>query len=107
MPRALKILDGAKSDYQRIKSYIVSGFGTNTWSATNKEFQRAAHRICEDPTIGDFIEELDTFGLPTFRKFLVGQSWMIYEFTDAEVVVHIFIGTRQDFERHLVRRLLG
>jgi len=32
---------------------------------------------------------------------------MIYEFTPIEVVVHIFINTRQDFEAHLLRRLLG
>ena len=107
MARSLKILDGAKADYQRLKSYIVSDFGKPVWSSVNKDFEKAARAVCKDPETGARIEELATFGLPNFRKYLVGQTWMIYEFSDADVVIHLFIGTRQDFEAHLLGRLLG
>lgn len=63
MARSLKVLDGARADYQPLKSYIVSDLGKAAWSS--------------------------------------------YEFSDDDVVIHLFIGTRQDFEAHLLSRLLG
>jgi len=68
MPRTLKILGGAKADYRRSKSYIVTDFGKNVWSGINKDFEKAARQICQDPEIGDHIEELATFGASKVRK---------------------------------------
>ncbi|WP_374553403.1 type II toxin-antitoxin system RelE/ParE family toxin [Aquitalea pelogenes] len=106
MTRKVIILDIAKADFREIRKYVKREFGDNVWEEVNQEFKNTIQEIGNNPEIGSFIEELENLGLNEFRKTLVRQSRVIYEFDDEKVIVHMFIHTRQDFRTHLEKRIL-
>ena len=107
MARRLIILDVAKPDFRDIKRYVKSKFGDTIWNEVNQEFKDTIKQIAGNPEAGTPLEELGALGLDNFRKSLVRQTRIIYEFNDVEVLVHMFIHTRRDFRNHLEKRILS
>jgi plasmid stabilization system protein ParE len=107
MTRNVVILDGAKADFREIKKNVRKQFGDLVWADVNQEFQSAVKRIGANPLLGTHIDELGAFGYDHYRKALVRQTRIIYEFDDQTVIVHLFIHTKRDFRTHLEKRLLS
>lgn len=107
MTRNAVILQGAKTDFREIKAYVKKQFGDSVWAQVNQELKDAIRYIAENPMLGTRLEELGLLGYDHFRKTLVRQTRVIYEFDDQQVVVHMFIHTRRDFKTHLEQRLLA
>ncbi len=107
MTRNAVILDGAKADFRVIKKYVQRQFGDFVWAEVNQEFKDAIRLITANPQVGTHIEELDFLGFENFRKTLVRQTRVVYEFDDQQLIVHMFIHTRRDFKSHLEGRLLS
>lgn len=106
MSRKVTILDVAKPDFRRIRAYVKAQFGEMVWSEVNLEFKATMKHMGLNPEAGKQVEELADLGLKNFRFRLVRQTKVVYEFDGAEVVVHMFIHTKQDFRTHLMQRLL-
>ncbi len=107
MTRNAVILQGAKTDFREIKAYVKKHFGDSVWAEVNKELKDAINHIAENPMLGTRLEELGLLGYDHFRKTLVRQTRVIYEFDDQQIVVHILIHTKRDFKTHLEQRLLA
>ncbi len=107
MTRNAVILQGAKTDFREIKAYVKKQFGDSVWVEVNQELKDTIRHIAENPMLGTRLEELGLLGYDHFRKTLVRQTRVVYEFDDRQVVVHMFIHTRRDFKTHLEQRLLA
>lgn len=80
-------------------------FGEVVWSEVNLEFKTMMKSIGLNPEAGRQIEELTDLGLQNFRFRLVGQTKIVYEYDGVEILIHLFIHTKQDFRTHLMQRL--
>lgn len=107
MARNALILDSAKSEYKAIKQHVKREFGEASWDKTHAAFKGAIALIKHAPEMGVEIDELTALGITAFRSKLVGQTRIIYEFDDVNVLIHMFIHTRRDFRSHLINRVLG
>ncbi|MFT4243450.1 MAG: type II toxin-antitoxin system RelE/ParE family toxin [Acidovorax sp.] len=106
MARSIVILGSAKEEFKAIKSRVKSEFGDNIWNTVNAEYKKAFDRIQNRPELGRHIDELRDLGVANVRYRLVRQTRVVYEFDDAQAIVHMFIHTRRDFRTHLLQRLL-
>lgn len=100
------VLDSTKDDFKDLKRYVRRNFGEAVWPTVRDEYQDAFRRIQQAPQAGNPIEWLADLGMTHVRYLLVRQTRLIYEFDDSLAIVHMFIGTRQDFRAHLLKRLL-
>jgi toxin ParE1/3/4 len=107
VPRKALILDAAKSDYKAIKQHVKREFGDACWETSHKAFLDALDHIKQSPEMGLDLDELKFLGITAFRSKLVNQTRIIYEFDDANIIIHMFIHTRRDFTSHLLNRVLG
>lgn len=107
MTRNAVILDGAKADFREIKTYVRQQFGDLVWAEVNQEFKDTIKHIAANPLLGTRIEELGALGYDNYRKTLVRQSRVVYEFDSQQLIVHMFIHTKRDFKTHLEKRLLA
>jgi plasmid stabilization system protein ParE len=107
MTRNAVILDGAKGDFRDIRKYVKKQFGDLVWVEVNQEFKDAIKRVSDNPMLGTHLEELAELGYGNFRKILVRQTRVVYEFDNQQLIVHMFIHTKKDFKTHLTRRLLA
>lgn len=106
MTHRVIVLDSAKDDFKDIQRYVKQNFGEAVWRTVHGEYQAAFRRIQQAPQAGNPIEWLADLGMTHVRYLLVRQTRLVYEFDDSLVIVHMFIGTRQDFRAHLLKRLL-
>lgn len=106
MTRRIIVLESAKEDFKDIQRYVKQNFGVAVWHTVHAEYRDAFRRIQQAPQIGTPIELLADLGMSHVRTILVRQTRLVYEFDDSLVIVHLFIGTRQDFRAHLLKRLL-
>ncbi|MDD2881485.1 MAG: type II toxin-antitoxin system RelE/ParE family toxin [Rhodoferax sp.] len=107
MTRAAVVLDGAKADFSEIKKYVKRQFGDLVWAEVNQEFKDTIKRIAANPLLGTHVEQLAGLGYDNFRKTLVRQTRVVYEFDSQQLIVHMFIHTKRDFKTHLEKRLLA
>jgi plasmid stabilization system protein ParE len=107
MTRHEVILDGAKSDFSTIKKYVKKQFGDLVWAEVNQEFKETIKHITVNPLLGTHVEELAGLGYDHFRKTLVRQTRVVYEFDSQRVIVHMFIHTKRAFKTHLENRFLA
>ena len=107
MARKAVVLDGAKADYKAIKGYVKGKFGEEVWMAANKEFKSATKHVAAHPESGVQLEELSQFGFSCFRKTLVRQTWIVYEYDNDFLIFYMFIHMKRDFRAHLMHRMLG
>lgn len=107
MTRHAVVLDGAKSDFRDIKKHVRQQFGDLVWAEVNQEFKDTIRHITVNPQLGTRIEELGELGYDNFRKTLVRQTRVVYEFDSQRVIVHMFVHTKRDFKTHLEKRLLS
>lgn len=106
MGRKVLVLRAAQQDYADIKRHVLAEFGISVWQEVNQAFKTVIQQIGMHPEAGAPLEALQALGLDHFRQRLVRQTRVIYEFDDEEVVIHLFLHTRQDFRAHLERRML-
>lgn len=106
MSRKVTILDVAKPDFRQVRTYVKAQFGETVWAEVNLEFKAMVKNIGLNPQAGKQLEELADLGQKNFRYRLVRQTKLVYEYDDGEVLVHMFIHTKQDFRTHLMQRLL-
>ncbi len=106
MTRNAVILDGAKADFREIKKYVKRQFGDLVWVEVNQEFKDTIKHITTNPMLGTHVEELAELGYDNFRKTLVRQTRVVYEFDSQKLIVHMFVHTKRDFKTHLEKRLL-
>ncbi|OIN91683.1 MAG: hypothetical protein AUJ20_10260 [Comamonadaceae bacterium CG1_02_60_18] len=106
MTRHAVILNGAKADFREIRSYVKKQFGDLVWGQVNQEFKDAIKLITANPLLGTRIDELSALGYDNYRKTLVRQTRVVYEFNSQQLIVHMFIHTKRDFKTHLEQRLL-
>ena len=107
MTRNAVILDGAKADFLEIKKYFKKQFGDLVWGEVNQEFKDTIKHITTNPMLGTHVEELAGLGYDNFRKTLVRQTRVVYEFDSQQLVVHMIVHTKKDFKTHLANRLLS
>ncbi|MBT2766894.1 type II toxin-antitoxin system RelE/ParE family toxin [Stenotrophomonas sp. ISL-67] len=107
MLRNVLLLDSAKSEFKAIRQYVRKEFGNASWDKARRAFLDAIDLIERSPEMGSDVDELRGLGIAAFRSKLVGQTRIIYEFDDANVIIHMFIHTRRDFRTHLLSRVLG
>ena len=107
MTRQAFILDGAKADFREIRKNVKKQFGDFVWGEVNQEFKDAIKRISTHPLLGTCIDELGAFGYSNYRKTLVRQTRVIYEFDSQQVIIHMFIHTKRDFKTQLEMRLFA
>ena len=107
MTRNAVILNGAKADFREVKNYVKKTFGDLVWAEVNQEFKDTIRRVTINPSLGTNVEELGFLGFGNFRKTLVRQTCVVYEFNSTQVIVHMFIHTKRDFKTHLEQRLLS
>lgn len=105
MRHKVVILDVAKPDFRQVRTYVKAQFGETVWEDVNLEFKAAIKNIGLNPEAGKQIDELVELGQTNFRFRLVRQTKIVYESDDKEVLVHMFIQTKQDFRTHLMKRL--
>jgi Txe/YoeB family toxin of Txe-Axe toxin-antitoxin module len=86
---------------------VKSQFGEAVWKDVNEEFKTTVNNIGLNPEAGKEIEELKELGQENFKKRLVRQTRIVYEYDDKEVLVHMFIHTKRDFRTHLMKRLFN
>ena len=106
MTRNAVILDGAKADFREINKYVKRQFGDLVWVEVNQEFKDTIKHITTNPMLGTHVEELAELGYDNFRKTLVRQTRVVYEFDSQKLIVHMFVHTKRDFKTHLEKRLL-
>ena len=107
MTRHAVILDDAKADFREIKMYAKKQFGDLVWAEVNQEFKTAVSRISVNPMLGTSVEELAGLGYENFRKTLVRQTRMVYEFNSKQLIIHLFIHTKRDFKTQLEQRIFS
>ena len=107
MTRRAVVLDGAKADFREIKKRVRQRFGDLVWADVNQEFKDTIRHITANPLLGTRVEELGELGYDNFRKTLVRQTRVIYEFDTQLLIVHMFVHTKRDFKTHLEKRLLA
>jgi plasmid stabilization system protein ParE len=107
MIRDVVILNAAKADFREIKKHVKKQFGDFVWAEVNNEFKNTIHLISNNPKLGSVIEELGVFGYENYREILVRQTRVVYEFSQEQLIVHMFINTKRDFKNHLEMRLLA
>jgi toxin ParE1/3/4 len=107
MTRQALVLDGAKADFREIKKRVRQQFGDLVWADVNQEFKDTIRHITANPLLGTRIDELGELGYDNFRKTLVRQTRVVYEFDNQRLIVHMFIHTKRDFKTHLEKRLLA
>ena len=107
MTRTAVILDGAKTDFREIKKHVKKQFGDIVWAEVNQEFKATVKHLTNNPMLGTTIDELAGLGFDHFRKTLVRQTRIVYEFDSQRLIVHMFVHTKKDFRTHLVNRLLA
>lgn len=107
MTRHAVILDGAKVDFSEVRKYVRRQFGDLVWAEVNQEFKDTIGQIAVNPMLGTHIEELAGLGFDNFRKTLVRQTRVVYEFDTQRLIVHMFVHTKKDFKTHLADRLLA
>ena len=107
MANRITLLDSAKEEFKDIKKYVKKEFGDLVWNTVNAEYKVTIQRIKENPQIGSTIDELKDLGVMHVKYTLVRQTKIVYEFDEAQVLVHMFIHTKRDFRTHLFKRLLG
>jgi|SRR5665647_296766 len=107
MTRNAVILDGAKADFREIKKYVKKQFGDLVWAEVNQEFKDTIKHITANPLLGTRLEELGALGYDNYRKTLVRQTRVVYEFDRQQLIVHMFVHTKRDFKTHLEKRLLA
>ena len=64
-------------------------------------------RLAANPMLGTHLEELGAFGYGNYRKTLVRQTRVVYEFDNEQLIIHLFIHTKRDFRAHLEKRLFA
>ena len=106
-PRKVVILQSAKSDYRRIKTYVTQKFGAETWLEINHEWKVKLHKLATNPELGNNIFELDGTGLTGFKRYQYKNAYVVYQTSDALLTVYMFIPSMRDFRRHLMDRLLA
>ncbi len=104
--RKVVILQSAKSDYRRIKSYVTQKFGAEAWLAINNEWQTKINRLAAAPELGSNISELDGTGFTGFKKYQHKNADVVYQTSDSLLTIYMFIPSMRDFRRHLMDRLL-
>ncbi len=107
MTRNVVILDGAKADFREIKKNVRKQFGDLVWAEVNQEFKNTVNLIGSNPLLGTHIDELGSFGYDNYRKTLVRQTRVVYEFDHQNVIIHLFIHTNRNFKTYLEKRLLS
>ena len=107
MTRRAVVLDVAKADFREIKKRVRQRFGDLVWADVNQEFKDTIRHITANPLLGTRVEELGELGYDNFRKTLVRQTRVIYEFDTQLLIVHMFVHTKRDFKTHLEKRLLA
>lgn len=105
--RKVVVLQSAKSDFRRIKNYVTQKFGTETWHEINNEWQSKINKLAVAPEIGSNIAELDGTGFTGFKKYQFKNAYVVYQTSDALLIVYMFIPSMRDFRRHLMDRLLA
>jgi plasmid stabilization system protein ParE len=106
-PRKVVILHSAKSDYRRIKNYVMQKFGAETWLEINHEWKVKLNKLATNPELGSNISELDGTGLAGFKRYQYKNAYVVYQTSDALLTVYMFIPSMRDFRRHLMDRLLA
>lgn len=106
MSHRIIILDVAKPDFRQIRAYVKAQFGEEVWGEVNLEFKAVIKNIGLNPQAGRGIDELADLGEDRFRFRLVRQTKIVYEYDESNVLIHMFIHSRQDFRAYLMRRLL-
>ena len=106
-PRKVVILQSAKSDYRRIKTYVTQKFGAETWLEINQEWKVKLNKLAVNPELGNNISELDGTGLTGFKRYQHKNAYVVYQTSDALLTVYMFIPSMRDFRRHLMDRLLA
>jgi plasmid stabilization system protein ParE len=104
--RKVLVLQSAKSDYQKIKSYVTQKFGTEAWLEINDEWQKKINKLAAAPELGSNISELDGTGFTGFKKYQYKNAYAVYQTSDALLTIYMFIPNMRDFRRHLMDRLL-
>jgi plasmid stabilization system protein ParE len=105
--RKVVILQSAKSDYQRIKSYVTQKFGIQTWLEINNEWKAKINKLAVNPALGSNIAELEGTGFTGFKKYHLKNAYVVYQATEALLAVYMFIPSKRDFRQHLMDRLLS
>lgn len=105
--RSILILQSAKSDYRRIKSYVTQKFGNEAWLDINHEWKVKLNKLAVNPELGSNISELDGTGLIGFKRYQYKNAYVVYLTTDELLTVYMFIPSMRDFRRHLMDRLLA
>lgn len=105
MSHNVVVLDVAQPDFRQVKSYVKKNFGDIVWQQTNQQIKDKLTTIGLNPQAGRLIDELVSLGIDNFKFRLVGQTKIVYEILDTEVLVHMFIHSKQDFKTHLMKRL--
>jgi plasmid stabilization system protein ParE len=107
MTRHAVILSGAKADFQEIKKNVKWQFGDLVWAEVNHECKDTIQRLTANPMLGTHLEELGALGYGNYRKTLVRQTRVVYEFDNEQLIIHMFIHTKRDFRAHLEKRLFA
>jgi plasmid stabilization system protein ParE len=107
MTRNAVILHGAKADFREIKKNVKRQFGDLVWAEVNQEFKDTIQRLTANPMLGTHLEELGAFGYDNYRKTLVRQTRVVYEFDNEQLIIHMFIHTKRDFRAHLEKRFFA
>ena len=107
MTRTAVILEGAKADFREIRKNVKKQFGDLVWAEVNQEFKNTIKHITTHLQFGAPIEELGLVGYGNYRKTIVRQTRVIYEFDSQLVIIHMFIHTKRDFKTQLEKRLLA
>jgi plasmid stabilization system protein ParE len=105
--RTAVILDGAKADFREIKKRVKRQFGDLVWAEVNQEFKSTVELITSNSMLGTTIDELAGLGFDHFRKTLVRQTRVVYEFDSQQLIIHMFVHTKKEFRTHLADRLLA
>lgn len=105
--RKVVVLQSAKSDYRRIKSYVTQRFGAEAWLVINNEWQTKINKLAATPELGRKISEIDGTGFTGFKKYQHKNAYVFYQTSEELLIVYMFISSMRDFRRHLMERLLA
>ena len=105
--RKVVVLQSAKSDYRRIKSYVTQKFGAEAWLTINSEWQTKIKKLAAAPELGSNISELEGTGFTGFKKYQYKNVYVIYQTSGSLLTIYMFIPSMRDFRRHLMDRLLA
>jgi len=105
--RKVVVLQSAKSDYRRIKSYVTQKFGAEAWLAINSEWQTKINKLAAAPELGSNISELEGTGFSGFKKYQYKNAYVVYQTSESLLTIYMFIPSMRDFRRHLMDRLLA